>query len=234
MARELTVFATRGELAGALATRVAAELDAAIGERGRATLAVSGGTTPALFFRALSDADIDWTRVTITLVDERFVPPSSDRSNEGLARRDLLIGRAGAASFAPLYAPAESVEGAADLAQRRIAELPRPLDAVILGMGDDGHTASFFPDADNLAALLDPAQKRLVMPVHAPSGVEPRLTLTLPAIASARFLALHIEGPAKRAALDRALSDAGPKLPIRVVLDHAATAPQIFWAPNEG
>ena len=124
---------------------------------------------------------------------------------------------------------AKSVEEAARAADAGIALLGQPLDVVVLGMGADGHTASFFPDASNLDELLDPAQTRRVMPVETAAGGEPRLTVTLPLIAGARFLALHIEGREKRAVLDKALSDARPTQLIRRVLDAAASKPQIYW-----
>src|SRR5690242_3165924 len=102
-------FGSRQDLAAALAATVAARLSKAVTDRGAATLAVSGGTTPALFFSALSAFDIDWERVTVTLVDERFVDPASPRSNEGLVRRALLTDKAAAARFIPLYRDASSV-----------------------------------------------------------------------------------------------------------------------------
>src|SRR6185437_7408158 len=108
---------------------------------------------------------------------------------------------------------------AAERADEAIGRNALTLDAVILGMGADGHTASFFPDADDLAALLDPQAPANVLPVHAPSGIEPRLTLTLPRIASAGFIALHIEGSEKRRVLEAAL-DGQPHLPVRAVFDH--------------
>lgn len=100
----------------------------------------------------------------------------------------------------------------------------------MLGMGNDGHTASFFPDAVELEQLLDPTGKALVLPVHAQSAGEPRLTLTLPVIASGRFIALHIEGAEKLTTLEKALAP-GSTLPIRRVIDAAKTPVEIFWAP---
>ena len=164
----------------------------------------------------------------MTLVDERLVPASSPRSNAALAMAKLLQGPAAAAKFVGLYHEAGSVEQAAELANQALKALPWPLDVAILGMGSDGHTASFFPDADNLAALLDPKQRELVLPVHAASAIEPRLTLTLATIVKARFLGLHIEGDEKRAVLDRACE--GEQLPIRAVIDHASRPVQIYWA----
>ena len=223
-------FSTREDLAAELAATVADRLRAAIEEKGGATLAVSGGTTPALFFAALSHKDLDWTKVIVTLVDERFVPPSSERSNERLVREKLLTNEARLARFVGLYSDAADVDEAARRAEAGVALLGSTLDVVVLGMGTDGHTASFFPDAPNLAALTDVAQKRRVLAVHAPSGGEPRLTLTMPLIANARFLALHIEGDAKREALDRALAEKTKPLPIRMVANCAASGLQIYSA----
>ncbi len=227
-------FATPQELADAQADAVADALRTAIQERGGATLAVSGGTTPVRFFRALSSRNLDWTKVTVTLVDERYVPPTSERSNERLAHENLLQGAAAAAHVIALYSDADSAEAAAQRADLRMLEILFPIDVVVLGMGADGHTASFFPDAENLDDLLDPLTRQVVLAVHAASAGEPRLTLALPRIVSARMLILHIEGRAKREALDAALAAAEPRLPIRRVLDAAETTPIIYWAPGPG
>ena len=229
MAPEWHIAADRGELARALAATVAGALSAAVARRGAAFLAVSGGATPALFLSELSRAAIDWSKLTVTLIDERMAPPSSPRSNAGLVMDKLLRGPASAARFLPLYHAAASAEAAAALAADSLDAAPWPLDVAVLGMGTDGHTASFFPDADGLDALLDPAADRLLMPVHAKSALEERLTLTMQPIISAGLLALHVEGPEKRATLDRALG-AGDRLPIRAVLDSAQRPVQIFWA----
>jgi len=224
------VFETRDELAAGLAARVADTLKAAISRRGVAFLAVSGGTTPGRFFAALSKEALDWSKVTVTLVDERFVPESSPRSNAALAKANLLQNEASAAHFAPLFHEAAAVEKGADLADTAIRALPWPLDVSILGMGGDGHTASFFPDAAGLDALLDPASPQLVMPVHSESAGEARLTLTLPALVGAGLVVVHIEGAEKRNVIEAALA-AEKVLPIRTVLDRAPRAAEIYWAP---
>lgn len=226
------LFDTREALAEALAEHVAEALSNGIAARGSASLAVSGGSTPGRFFDALSKRKLDWTKVAVTLVDERFVPPDSERSNERLVRDRLLTNEARPARFVPLYSQADDIDidAAARAAEAGVALLPKPFDAVMLGMGTDGHTASFFPDAGNLAKLLDPAGGRLVLPVRAPSAGEPRLTLTLPAIVAGRLVVLHIEGGQKRGVLARALDGAGPALPIRAVAD-AAPHLELYWAP---
>lgn len=226
---KMNVFASSDTLAEALAAKVAAVLSEALESRDTALLAVSGGTTPARFFAALSRQKLDWSRVTVTLVDERFVPESSPRSNAALVRGKLLVNEAAAARFVGLYHPEETVEAAAGAAARALARLPLPLDVAILGMGTDGHTASFFPDAGNLGALLDPASPELVLPVHAPSAGEPRLTLSLPRLLEARFVALHIEGQEKQTVLDEALRP-GSTLPISAVFTNTHTPVPVYWA----
>jgi 6-phosphogluconolactonase len=226
-------FATPETLAKTFAARIADVLAEAIKARGEALLAVSGGTTPVHLFKVLSETDLDWRKVTVTLVDERFVPPSSPRSNEGLARRDFLRGKAAAANFAGLYHEAPTVEEAAKKAEAALSSLPFPFDFVVLGMGPDGHTASFFPDDPDLARPLDLSGKRIVLPVHAASAGEPRLTFSLAKLIKARNLALHIEGTDKKDTLEKALGD-GPRLPIRAVFDAAKEPVDIYWAPKPG
>ena len=226
------VFPSPGALAEALAGAVAAALAGAIARRGQALLAVSGGTTPKLFFHALSKQALDWGKVTVIPVDERFVPPEHERSNEALVRRHLIKGKAGNADLLGLWRATTTAQEATRLALQDIARLPTPLDVVVLGMGTDGHTASFFADAEEFDLLVDPICPKPVRAVHAVSAGEPRLTLTLPPIAQARFLALHIEGPEKPAVLDRALAGApATELPIRAVIDHAVGPLHIFHAP---
>lgn len=222
-------FADRAGLAHALAAAVADRLAQAAEARGAATLAVSGGTTPTRFFETLSAMNLDWSNVTVLPVDERFVPESSERSNARLIKQKLLQGSAATARFVPLFAPDLDADAAARAADDHVGRLGLPLDVVVLGMGNDGHTASFFPDAVELEALLAPRMKPIVASVHSDSAGEQRLTLTLPPIASAQFIALHIEGEEKAATLAKALAP-GSTLPVRRVIDAAATQVEIFWA----
>ncbi|WP_417436674.1 6-phosphogluconolactonase [Hoeflea sp.] len=228
----LTNFASGAELAEALADRVADALVAAIEARGAATLAVSGGNTPKAFFAALSKRAIAWDNVTVTLVDERMVPPAHERSNHRLASLFLLQNRAAEAGFVPLYRSNGDAADVARSASEAIDALALPFDVVVLGMGTDGHTASFFPGGTTLGAVTDPACRQSVMPIEAPDAGEPRLTLTLPRIVEAGLVALHIEGEQKKTVLDKALSP-GPEaeMPVRSVLRHARTPVEIYWAP---
>jgi 6-phosphogluconolactonase len=228
IAYELHTFDNRPELASALATTIAGHLADAIAARGAGFIAVSGGSTPALLFAELSHVPIDWAKVTVTLIDERLVPADQPRSNAKLVADKLLQGPAAAATFVPLYQGTDDGEEAAQRARAELAKLPWPLDVAILGMGPDGHTASFFPDAPNVAELLAADAELLVLPVESAAAQEHRLTLTLGKIVGAGFVALHIEGPDKKQVLDKVL--AGEELPIRKAIEASPRRVEIFWA----
>src|SRR5690606_17518849 len=135
-----------------------------------ASLALSGGNTPKRFLQALSLQSLDWRDVIVTLVDERWVPESNERSNARLLRASLLQGLAAEARFLPLYRDTPEPEQALPEIERDLAALPSPFDAVVLGMGNDGHTASFFPGGDRLAEALDPTATASVLPMRAPGA----------------------------------------------------------------
>lgn len=211
-------FVNRDALASGLAERVARGLSRAISRQGNVTLAVSGGTTPTLFFEHLSRKPITWEKVTITLVDERQVAEDSMRSNARLVRQNLLQSQAKAAKFVPLF-------------RNEIAAAALDVDVVVLGMGDDGHTASFFPGGDRLAEALNMKTTSALLPMQAPNAGEPRLTFTLPALLKVKVLCLHIEGERKQAVLEKAMAGTDVlDMPIRAVLqsDHPL---DIFWCP---
>jgi 6-phosphogluconolactonase len=213
-------------LAEALAGYVAAVLSARLAQAGTAVLAVSGGSTPVRFFHVLSKKTLDWSNVTVTLVDERWVPETSSRSNATLVRTHLLQGKAATARFLPLYNGAATPDaGCAAFG------LPLPLTVAVLGMGTDGHTASLFPGGDNLASALDLDGEAIVLPMRAPGAGEPRITLTLPALLGADHIVLHVESEPKRAVLNRAMRP-GPveELPVRAILARQPE-PEIFWSP---
>jgi 6-phosphogluconolactonase len=159
------------------------------------------------------------------------VPDDSPRSNARLVRETLLRNSAEAASFSPLADVRLPEDQELAAASARIANLPLPADVVVLGMGGDGHTASWFPGADRLAEAMDSAARQLVLPIRAAGAEEPRLTLTGRVILRARAIALEIEGEAKLATLAAALAP-GPEeaMPIRAVLRRAADRLTVFSA----
>ncbi|WP_105417584.1 6-phosphogluconolactonase [Neorhizobium sp. T25_27] len=232
MTANMLEFADAAALAASLADEVAAHLETAIRDRGTASIAVSGGSTPKKFFEALATRDIDWGKVTVTLVDERFVPADSPRSNHLLVSAHLLKDKAAAANFIPLYYEAPSIDEAAVIATEKTSGIGHPFDVAILGMGGDGHTASFFPHGNNLARALDLSGPRGVLTMQAEGAGEERLTFSFASLSDARFLVLHIEGQGKKDVLETAKAGSDETdMPIRAVLNRAASPLQIFWAP---
>jgi 6-phosphogluconolactonase len=221
-------FDTAQQLADALAVNVAERLKRAIDSNGLATLVVSGGRSPVAFFQSLAVQPLDWSRVVISLADERFVPTEHADSNAGLLQRYLLQGPAAKARFLGLYSVAASLDEAALAADRALAELP-PIDVLVLGMGDDGHTASLFPDSPNLSEALDLQGERRCLPMLAPSVPHQRLTLTRRLLASARLPILSVSGQAKLDTLRTALAgDDLAGMPVRAFLNSSL---EIYWCP---
>lgn len=220
-------FADPQALARALASAVADDLREAIAERGRAALALSGGTTPRAFLRVLARCELDWPRVTVTLADERWVGSDDARSNERLLRETLFAGAAASARFVPLHRDVPAPEETSSAIDADIARIGLPFDVVVLGMGLDGHTASLFPDGDRIAAALDVRGTSYVSPMRSPTAGEPRMTLTLPALVATRRLALHIEGIGKR----NVYESPDATSPLGAVLAAAASPIDIYWSP---
>lgn len=226
-------FADAESLALALANTVARNLREAIARRGVALIAVSGGNTPRRFLEVLAAQSLDWSRVIVTVTDERWVPPSDSRSNEHMVRERLLKGPAANAKFVSMVSEAASPEDGLAAIAARFSKLPMPFDAVVLGMGNDAHCASLFPGGDHLAEALKSDADALVLPMRAPAAPEPRITLTLAALTETHAMYLLIEGPEKKAALERCLKNATPfaEAPVRAVLETAHAAPHVFWSP---
>lgn len=221
---------TANDVALALADSVAGFLDARLKEAPRASLVVSGGSTPLPFFQALSGKALDWSRVDVLLADERWVDEASDASNTRLVREHLLQNNAAAARFLSLKQPGATPAEGLDRVRAELAELGLPIDALILGMGNDGHTASLFPDAPELEAVMNPQCQDIVAATTPASQPQKRITLTWPPLRNARFTALHLKGEDKLQTLEKALSapDRVLEMPIRAFLKPGL---QVFWSP---
>ncbi len=218
-------------LASNLAEQVAYRLRAALSEKPRAVLAVSGGATPQRFLAALSVIPLPWQNIDVVLVDERWVPVDHPDSNERMIRKQLLQNAAQRATLHSLIEPFARPEEGLDALRQRLSTLAWPLDVAVLGMGLDGHTASIFPDMPSLETALYDGQLRWVE-AYPPAILPPRVTMTANSLKMAKDIFLHIEGEAKRQVLAEACLHRDPLIhPIWSILEHAGT--QIFWAPEE-
>lgn len=223
------LFDTLTTLHNAFAYRVAKDLEEAIARKGSASLLLSGGNTPRPFLARLAKERVDWSRVKIGLVDERWVDPESGQSNENLVRSELLERGADAAAFVGMYRENLSPEAACPEVEAAYRKF-YPFDVVVLGMGSDGHTASLFPQRPELSELLE--TEALCGLAEAPAEPKQRMTLSLHAIATAAHCYLHIEGGAKLAVYEAALEGGADsaEMPIRAVLNHPDIALEIFYA----
>jgi 6-phosphogluconolactonase len=217
--------------AATLAEQIVAALQKGVALRGAASLAVPGGRTPLPLFQALREADLDWSSVVVTLTDERWVPESDATSNAALVRDGLLKGRASAARFLPLYDGSADAATAAPDVWRSLQALPRPIDAVVLGMGEDGHFASLFPGNAALPAALDPYAAPACVAMQAPDAPHERISLNLAALRQARRLFLLVAGAKKQQVLLASARGDPDGHPVAALLALRHPVPEVYWAP---
>ncbi len=234
------------QLASQLAVSVIAALQHDLETKGTASLVVSGGSTPAPVFKCLSSVDIDWSNVTVTLADERWVPPGHVDSNESLVRETLLVERAAAATFVSLYRADTTPKESIHVVAADVLGMAQPFSATILGMGGDGHTASLFPDAAE-AELADAMalDNSATVAVLKPASVDQiRISLTRAALLNSKKRFLHVTGVGKRDVLAKALLDCSAKeeagalkpyaagmKPIVGLLTSEPKMASVFWSP---
>ena len=221
-------YPSRDELDEALALHVAGRLQQEIAASGSASLAVSGGGTPRTMFQRLSRCDLDWSRVWITLVDERWVGTGNRDSNERMVRENLLKNRAAAAGFVGLKTEHADPQAGLAEATRRLTSVPRPFTLVLLGMGADGHTASWFPQAHNLGELLAPDSGAVLGATDPVTAPHPRITLTLSSVLASHAIIIHITGEEKRSVLADAASGGAP---VAALFAQQKTPVTVWWAP---
>lgn len=226
---QLHQFTDSSELNQDFANRLITILSDAIAKRGAAYLVVSGGRTPQALFSKLSQTDLDWSKVTITLADDRFLPDSEADSNERLVRATLLQHQAAAATFISLYAPTATAELAVPELLQRVNKLPT-FDAVILGMGEDGHTASLFPCSKEISQGLasDAPDLLAVNPTTAPYQ---RISFSKQRLLNSRALFLHLVGASKLTVLEQAQASQDElAMPIRAFIHHTVPELAVMFA----
>ena len=229
---KLEVCSDGSQLARSCAEHVASLIDLALDQRDRAHIALSGGTTPAAAYRLLNQEHLPWNRVDVVLGDERWVPASDHASNARMLRDTLLAegGPGAAARFHPVPTELESPEASVEAFERYVRQLcpgdPPVFDVMLLGLGDDGHTASLFPGTP-ATTVRDRA-----VTIGAGKGLE-RITFTAPVLSAARQVIVLVSGEGKRQALQRLLDPAEsaertpaklvqPRTPVLVLVDAAA------------
>ena len=206
-----------------LANQLAGDLENALLTHDRVSFAVPGGTTPGPVFDTLSAVDLGWDRIDVMLTDERWVPETSDRSNTRLLRERLLVDKAASATLIPLYADAPTPEDKLPSLAAALDPL-LPISVILLGMGADMHTASIFPEADQLDAALNGSDNLVAMRAH--GAPEPRITLSAKVLKGAMCRHIVIIGDEKRAALDKARHLKPHEAPVAAVLSGST----VHWA----
>lgn len=227
---QLNEYAQREELDLALANKVAEILTNSVALKGRASIAVSGGSTPKGFFKALSQKDLPWSEITVTLADERWVGIESDASNTRLVHENLLQNKAVNAKFFHLKQGEELTADTLDDLNLAAASSLLPLDVLILGMGEDGHTASLFPCSDEIDQALSATAKPLlkVVPKTAPHD---RITFSFAHLKTSKNVFLHISGASKQTVLKQALKESNIReMPIRAFLNDPEINTNVYWA----
>ena len=218
------------ELVLTLADDIEADLNEAVANRGSASLVVSGGRTPQPLFAELATRQISWNKISITLADERWVDVSSKDSNEAMIRNNLLTGAAVEANFVPLKNSAATAREGQQACNDLIASLPRPFDVVILGMGEDGHTASLFPGITWRA--LDTGTGESCLSVNPENAPHERMTLTAAALLDSRKIVLHISGSKKWQIYRKAVSrESVEDYPVSVFLHQSRVPVCVYWNP---
>ncbi len=230
---EWRCFDNREQMVDELTEACCEALMRGIKKRGTASWAVSGGSTPKPLFEAMAEAAIDWENIQVALVDERWVGLDHPRSNEAFMRGALQKGAAAEAMFIGMKTPHDSPFDAVNAVNERYAQVKQPFDSVLLGLGSDGHTASFFPEAEGLEAALDITGDKTCVALRAKksdvTGDEvDRMSISAAAIAKAPHVVLMITGDGKKATLERALS-VDTHLPIAKLAENVAIT--VYWAP---
>jgi len=221
---------TQYELIEMLSKRIASQLKEAIRTKGKATLIVSGGSTPIPLFKRLSEIPLRWENVTVGLCDERWLPISDEASNENLVKRYLLQGEASKARFVGMYIKETDILDAEILCEKKIKEALLPFDVVVLGMGSDAHTASLFPENIKLDKAFDLGKKALCISIEPTTAPYMRMSLTRQAILSATHIYLHFEGQEKLSVYKEAISgDDMYKMPIRSVLNQDIKDVEVYY-----
>ena len=229
---EFRVFENRSAASAAAAQMLANLIGEALAANpaAEASLVVSGGSTPGPCFDLLSGESLDWSRVTVVPSDERWVPATDSDSNERLIRTRLLKDRAETGKVLSFFRAGIDAAQAPLQIKQGLAALTQPFSASLLGMGEDGHFASLFPDFDGLREALDPLNPSACTMVKTAGSPHLRISLTLSALLNSAQIVLLIFGETKRVVFASA-KIGGTTYPIEALLSQTRTPLTVIWAP---
>ena len=191
------IFNNKAQLESELAEEISQTLEQEIKKNGKATLLVSGGSTPKKLYEILSNIGIDWTNVSIGLVDERFVATDTDESNELLIKSTLLKNKASKAKFIGLVFNTEDYDQNLNLAISENKPFYKSITCSILGMGLDGHTASLFPNSKEVYTDDSIFGDKMIINTEATSEPSKRISYTKSKLLSSKHLFLYFNGKEK-------------------------------------
>ena len=230
MSRVVHAFSDQESLIEALSQSILANLQKAIDETGKASLLVSGGSTPKPLFERLRKTVFDWDKVTVGLCDERWVDTSKEESNEHLVKKYLLQEEAAKAHFVGMYCEDTDIYSAQKLCSKKMKEMLYPFDVLILGMGSDAHTASLFPENIKLEEAYNLKNENFCITIEPTTAPFLRMSLTLRAILSAKHIYIHFEGEEKIAVYQEAINGEDIySMPIRSVLNQEIKEIEVFY-----
>jgi len=221
-------FDTRIEASTAAADRISELLADRLENNKRASLIVSGGTSPQQCMAALASTPLDWSRVQVVLSDERWVPTDHEDSNEKMLRDSLLVDKAAVAELLSIYEEGVSPAERCEQLQDPLPELP--FSCSLIGMGADGHFASLFPDAENLQEGLDVESDWLYLPIATAASPHPRVSMTLAGISRSDEILLLLFGEEKLDVLEQAKTSSNG-FPLSSLLRQKRAPVSVFWAP---
>ena len=207
-------------------------IDKVLVQKAVCNMALAGGNTPKALYALLSKLPLPWEKIQVTLSDERWVDVNHNDSNEKMVRTELLINHAKKSRFIPLKNAKHSPSDAMSLCDSNLKHNMPKLDIVVLGMGDDGHFASVYPNIENLQALLNLQQSRTCQAV-CPTGKSPRMSLTLAYLLTAKTIYLLISGQRKKdiisnVSLGNSLS---ASYPVSTLINQQICPVEVYWSP---
>jgi len=223
-------YDNREQLLADLLEKVTDILGSAVSKKGKASMLLSGGTTPGALYQRMSEVDLPWENIWFGPTDERWVDPAHEASNEKLVRETLCKNKAAHTHYIGHKTNFPDPVAGLAATMEQIKALPEPYDIVLLGMGSDGHVASLFPTSKDTPAALDSENKNSCHPIHRGAGEVPRMTMTLNQLLKADKVFILFYGVEKLAVFEEALKEKTEALPVSYILHQDKVPVTLYWA----